>query len=109
MGSRPTLPPLQTSDFESAFPGSHKVHVGGRGVEVPMREITLSGGEPALRVYDTSGPQGGDVREGLSALRRPWIEARGGVADGPRAWTSSGSEARPMPPVLARKMATALR
>ena len=30
-----------------------------------MREIALSGGEPPLRVYDTSGPQGFDVREGL--------------------------------------------
>jgi len=109
MGTRPTLPPLQSSDFESAFPGSRKVHVGGRGVAVPMREITLSGGEPALRVYDTSGPQGGDVREGLPALRRPWIEERGSVAEGPRTWASSGSDARPMPPALARKMATALR
>jgi len=109
MGTKPTLPPLQSSDFESAFPGSRKVHVRGRGVEVPMREITLSGGEPALRVYDSSGPQGGDVREGLPPLRRSWIEARGGVAEGPRAWTSSGSDARPMPPALARKMATALR
>ena len=54
-----------------------------------MREIALSGGEPPLRVYDTSGPQGGDVREGLPALRRPWIEARGGVVDGPRALTVS--------------------
>ena len=34
-----------------------------------MREISLSGGEPPLRVYDTSGPQGFDVREGLPALR----------------------------------------
>src|SRR6476646_1357492 len=109
MGTKPTLPPLQSSDFESAFPGSRKVHVRGRGVEVPMREITLSEGEPALRVYDSSGPQGGDVREGLPPLRRSWIEARGGVAEGPRAWTSSGTEARPMPPALARKMATALR
>jgi phosphomethylpyrimidine synthase len=109
MASRPTLPPLQSSDFESAFPGSRKVHVEGPGVAVPMREITLSAGEPALRVYDTSGPQGGDVREGLPALRRQWIEARGGVAEGPRAWVPSDSTSRPMPPALARKMATALR
>ena len=33
-----------------------------------MREISLSGGEPPLRVYDTSGPQGFDVREGLPSI-----------------------------------------
>ena len=32
-----------------------------QGVRVPMREIALSGGEPPLRVYDTSGPQDHDV------------------------------------------------
>ena len=42
-----------------------------------MREISLSGGEPPLRVYDTSGPQGFDVREGLPPLRQEWILRRG--------------------------------
>ena len=28
-----------------------------------MREIALAGGEPPLRVYDTSGPQDHDVDE----------------------------------------------
>jgi len=41
-----------------------------------MREIALSGGEPPVRVYDTSGPQGFDVRQGLPALRQPWIVER---------------------------------
>jgi len=41
-----------------------------------MREIALSGGEPPLRVYDTSGPQGFDIRDGLPALRRPWVLER---------------------------------
>jgi phosphomethylpyrimidine synthase len=49
---------------------------GPRGVRVPVREIALSGGEPPLRVYDTSGPQGDDVRQGLPPLRRSWIRAR---------------------------------
>jgi phosphomethylpyrimidine synthase len=61
MPSKPTLPPLQSSDFASAFPNSRKVYVEGAGVRVPMREIALSGGEPPLRVYDTSGPQGHDA------------------------------------------------
>ena len=42
-----------------------KIYVDGpQGVRVPMREIALSGGEPPLRVYDTSGPQGHDVETG---------------------------------------------
>ena len=78
MTTRATLPPLQASDFESAFPNSRKVYVEGPGVRVPMREILLGGGEPPLRVYDTSGPQGVNVREGLPPLRRSWIEKRRG-------------------------------
>ena len=51
------------SEFATAFPNSRKVFVDGpQGVRVPMREIALSGGEPPLRVYDTSGPQGHDVK-----------------------------------------------
>jgi len=41
-----------------------------------MREVTLSNGEPPVRLYDTSGPRGGDVRSGLPKLREPWIDAR---------------------------------
>ena len=68
------------SDYGDAFPNSRKVYVEGRhGVRVPMREIALSGDEPPLRVYDTSGPQGVDVREGLPPLRAEWIRARGDV------------------------------
>ncbi|MEP6572498.1 MAG: phosphomethylpyrimidine synthase ThiC, partial [Gemmatimonadota bacterium] len=65
------------SSLADAFPGSTKVFLeGGRGVRVPMREIALSGGEPALRVYDTSGPQGLDVRAGAPTPRLPWILER---------------------------------
>jgi len=63
--------------FAEAFPGSKKVHAEGpRGIRVPMREIALGGGEAPLRVYDASGPQGVDPREGLPPLRRKWITAR---------------------------------
>ena len=68
-----SLPPLQSSDFTSAFPNSRKVYVEDRGVRVPFREIALGGGEAPLRVYDTSGPHGFDVRDGLPPLRRDWI------------------------------------
>ena len=53
-----------------------------------MREIALSGGEPPLRVYDTSGPQGCDVHEGLASLRRSWILARGVEESGVRSQES---------------------
>ena len=79
---QPASPP--TSDYGDAFPNSRKVYIEGRhGVRVPMREIALSGGEPPLRVYDTSGPLGSDVREGLPALRTDWIRARGDVTEVP--------------------------
>jgi phosphomethylpyrimidine synthase len=72
-------------DFASAYPNSRKVVetrtaslTPGASVllEIPMREVTLGGGEPAVRLYDTSGPQGHDVRNGLPKLRATWIEAR---------------------------------
>jgi phosphomethylpyrimidine synthase len=74
-----------------------------------MREITLSGGEPPLLVYDSSGPQGHDVVEGLPQLRRTWIRDRGGIIEEPRAPSASTVSARPMPPVLAARMGTRLR
>src|SRR4051794_31918208 len=66
-----------SGDYGEAFPNSKKVYLEGpQGIRVPMREIALSGGEPPLRVYDTSGPQGFDVRDGLPSLRDVWIRER---------------------------------
>ena len=73
-------------DFATAFPNSRKVY-DERSVRlsrdsaevtlrVPAREVELSGGETPVRLYDTSGPQGHDVRTGLPKLREPWIAAR---------------------------------
>ena len=63
--------------YDGAFPNSTRVFVDGPGgLRIPMREIALSGGEPPLRVYDTSGPSGCDVRKGLPLLRDAWIRAR---------------------------------
>ncbi|PTB17202.1 phosphomethylpyrimidine synthase ThiC [Trinickia symbiotica] len=74
------------------LPNSRKIYVTGSqpDIRVPMREITQSdtpsgfGGEknPPIFVYDTSGPYTDpdvkiDIRQGLSALRQRWIEARG--------------------------------
>ena len=41
-------------------------------------EIALTGGEPSLRVCDTSGPQDYDVTHGLPKLREPWVRSRSG-------------------------------
>lgn len=64
------LPPLETS-----FPNSRKVFVSEE-MPVPEREIALGGGEPPIRVYDSSGPQGIDPHTGLPKLRAPWTARR---------------------------------
>ncbi|MEP6866433.1 MAG: hypothetical protein ABJE66_37795, partial [Deltaproteobacteria bacterium] len=58
------------------FPASQKVFVEQGGLSVPVRRISLSGGEQPFDVYDTSGPQGHDPHHGLPKLREPWISAR---------------------------------
>jgi len=78
------------------FPASRKVYIPGSrpDIRVPMREIALTptsgrfGEEenPPVRVYDTSGPYTDpdartDIRQGLPALRRPWILERGDVEE----------------------------
>ena len=86
---------LAGADYGDAFPNSRKVHVHGpHGVRVPFREIALSGGEPPLRVYDTSGPRDLDVHEGLPALRSDWIRARGNVAEASRSYEAPRGAAR---------------
>jgi phosphomethylpyrimidine synthase len=80
-----TYEPLTYAQFDEAFPGSRKVYVEGpEDVRVPMREISLSGGEPPVRVYDASGPRGYDVHTGLPPVRHRWIAARGDVDQVPR-------------------------
>ena len=76
-------------DLATAYPNSRKVHEsrtvplssGGpvTAVQVPMREVMLGGGEAPVRLYDTSGPMGHDVRDGLPKLRQAWIDARRGA------------------------------
>lgn len=97
-----THPPIS---WDEAFPQSRKVLIAGPGgIQVPMREIILAdspGGSPnpPLLVYDTSGPQGFDVRRGLPALRQPWIEAREISKPG-----QSQSHDAAVPPELNRKV-----
>ncbi|QJE73039.1 phosphomethylpyrimidine synthase ThiC [Aerophototrophica crusticola] len=81
---------LLNPDFQvttGPLPASRKVHVPGTlfpDLRVAMREIDLTGDEPSVRVYDTSGPYSDpgirtDIRLGLPALRQAWIEGRGDV------------------------------
>ena len=103
------------------LPNSRKVYVEGSdpSIRVPMREISQSpttagagppatgpGGltalgtreeNPPVVVYDTSGPYTDpaapiDVRRGLEAIRRPWIEARGDVEELGNVSSSYGRE-----------------
>src|ERR1700744_2047299 len=65
-----------------ALPGSKKLMLGG----VPFREVALSGGEPPVRLYDTSGPYTDEsveinIDKGLKGLRRDWVLARGDVEE----------------------------
>ena len=64
------------SPDSAAYPGSRKVYLEADGLRVPVREISLGGGEPPVRVYDTTGPQGCDVDQGLPKLRTPWVARR---------------------------------
>jgi phosphomethylpyrimidine synthase len=63
-----------------SFPSSQKISLGE--LAVPARRVDLSGGEPSLVVYDTSGPEGIDPRSGLPKRRQAWIDARMQSSDG---------------------------
>src|SRR2546426_6848480 len=69
---------------------ARKIYLTGSrpDLRVPMREIALSGGNPPLRLYDTSGPYTDpdadiDLKRGLPPLRLPWILGRGDVEELP--------------------------
>ena len=95
---------IEKNSDEVALPASRKTYVETNGstvnqnkhnLRVPFREIALSPSKemdgtvipnPPVRVYDTSGPwtdpqQKQNVRDGLPALRRDWIVARGDVEE----------------------------
>ena len=78
--NKPVLNPKSVAITRGPLPGSRKLVVNG----VPFREVQLSGGEPPVRLYDTSGPYTDDaaiidIEKGLAAKRREWILARGDV------------------------------
>jgi phosphomethylpyrimidine synthase len=59
--------------LNESFPNSDKVSISG--LEVPARDIRLTNGD-MMRVYDTTGPQGHEPKDGLPKRRQPWIDAR---------------------------------
>ena len=69
------------SPLADDLPSCRKVYLEDDGLRVPMREIALSGGQSPVRVYDTTGPQGHDPRQGLPKLRAPWTARRAGHGD----------------------------
>ena len=70
-------------------PGSKKVYQPGLlwpDTRVPFREVAVhpSANEPALTLYDPSGPYtdptvGIDIEKGLAKTREPWVVSRGDV------------------------------
>src|SRR5277367_618270 len=87
--SSPKIAELQVTT--GAFPSSRKVFATSKrygDLRVALREIDLeeSAKEPAVRVYDTSGPYSDtavetDIARGLAELRRSWIVGRGDVEE----------------------------
>jgi len=80
--NKPILNSKSVQITRGALPGSKKLVVEG----VPFREVALSGGEPPIRLYDTSGPYTDDlvaidIEKGLGQPRRDWILARGDVEE----------------------------
>ncbi len=87
--------PHAESTFQ--FPSSSRIYVEGSrpDIRVPMREVHLNvtrgtndsvEQNPPVRIYDPSGPWGdanvsSSVHDGLPALRREWIIARGDVEE----------------------------
>src|ERR1700759_4768641 len=72
-------------------PGSRKVHQPGvlfPDIRVPFREVAVhpSAGEPAVTIYDPSGPSTDpaattDIEKGLARPRDAWVLARGDVEE----------------------------
>ena len=111
----------------AAMPNSDRIYARGKlhpELRVPLREIRLhptptagGGGEPnpPVRVYDCSGPWGdpafqGAVEQGLPALRRPWILARGDVEEvEPSYQPMAGRSDAQLPPGLKRSALRAKR
>ena len=84
--SKDLMVPKVTTGPISASSKVYSAPAGHPDIRVPFREIALSAGEPALRVYDPSGPYTDagasiDVEKGLSRMRAAWVRERAGVEE----------------------------
>jgi len=76
----------QSPTMADCFPGSTKmfkeaVHEETKEVlQVPFRRVQLTNGDH-FDIYDTSGPQGVDPRQGLPKLRANWVARRDARGD----------------------------
>ena len=95
MNANPTFLAAQAEVDSAAvtpLPNSRKIYVTGSRADlrVPMREISLSGDNAPVTVYDCSGPYSDpdariDIRKGLGTPRAAWIAERNDteLLDGP--------------------------
>ncbi|CAL8467938.1 g7476 [Coccomyxa elongata] len=74
----------QSPTFQDCFPGSEKcyreVEHDGKTLRVPFRRVHLQDDNGHFDLYDTSGPQEVNPRDGLPKIRASWVaprEARG--------------------------------
>src|SRR6185312_4214743 len=82
--SKDLMIPKVTTGPISASSKVYSSPVGHADIKVPFRDIALTGGEPAFRAYDPSGPYTDtaasiDVEQGLPRLRGDWVRERGGA------------------------------
>lgn len=78
--------PSKDRPLVESFPNSEKVYTeiehNDFTLRIPQRRIHLTGDNGHLDVYDASGPQGIEPRNGLPKLRKEWIAKRRTKADG---------------------------
>jgi phosphomethylpyrimidine synthase len=81
------LTPRSIPTFQECWPGSTKESLelehNGHKMSVPFRRVHLST-EGHFDLYDTTGPQGFDPRDGIPKVRESWVANR---SDQSRGWT----------------------
>ena len=75
MPAKPQKSVLST-DSLTPYRSHRKIYVETFGLQIPMREVELSGGEEPVRLYDTSGP-----RTACRASTYPTAATRRATAD----------------------------